>query len=495
MLALIGVDAIAASLVAELEGEGLLPRLAELRQRAAAVQLSTPAATFPAGAFPTLWSGVPIEEHGVYYPFMWDAAGMRVRYGAEFPSPPALWERVSQAGGRVVVVDPYEATPPGPVNGLVISGWQFANRVVLRPWTAPTAARRGWERRLGRGRRVEEVFGEPDERSLRRLASVLVAAPARAAALVEAALPEVRPDVMVVSLPAVHLGGHQLWDPGAVVSGISPRAAGELQGALRQIAIETDRALGAIVDVLPPGSDVVVFSSLGMAAETSRTDVLGTMLSAILSGAAVDDRGAAGSWRLRASVPASVRARVARTLPDSVATSVAARLELRGVDWSSTRAFPVPSDTNGAIRFNVCGRERDGVVAPEDVPGLVEEIRAGLESFTLDGQPVAASVESVPEALGVEQPAALLPDLIVRWLDRPARRGEVLHAPRFGTIHRHGVGSGRSGNHTPDAWALVAPALGAPPASGRRDLCDIAATAYARFGLECTGQSLVEPAR
>ena len=92
--------------------------------------------------------------------------------------------------------------------------------------------------------------------------------------------------------------------------------------------------------------------------------MLGTMLDAPCSTGRRRRRPTAGSWRLRAAVPASLRARVASALPDAAATRLAARLELRGVDWSRTRAFPVPSDTNGTIRLNVRGRERDGIVAP-----------------------------------------------------------------------------------------------------------------------------------
>lgn len=495
MLALIGLDATPPVLLDELESEGLVPRLTELRHSASAVELTTPASFFPAGAFPTLWSGVPLGEHGVHYPFMWDARAQRVRYVDAFPAPEMLWDRVSRAGGKVLVVDAYEAPPPVSADGLVISGWQFANRVVLRPGSWPRDARRQWQRRLGRARRAEEVFGEPDERSLRRLAATLVAGPRRAAALVVSALPEIRPDLLVVGLPAVHLAGHQLWDPASVVEGISPSSARELQGALREVIVEADAAVGRIVDALPPGSDIVVFSSLGMDVESSRTDALGAMLTAVLDGNVNGGGAASGSWRLRAAVPTSLRARVASALPDPVATSLAARLELRGVDWSRTRAFPVPSDTNGTIRCNVRGRERDGIVAPDDLPALVAEIRSGLGCFALDGgDPVVASVDIVADSFGGASASGLLPDLVVRWNERPARRGEVLHSPQFGSIRRHGVGSGRSGNHTDEAWALVLPAAGSGPKEGRCDLCDVAATALARFGLDSSGRTLIGPA-
>lgn len=492
MLALIGLDATPMALLDELGADGLVPRLTDLRRGATAVELTTPASFFPAGAFPTLWSGVPLEEHGIHYPFMWDASAQRVRFVDAFPAPPRLWDRLAGAGAKVLVVDPYEAHPSSSANGLVISGWQFANRVVLRPWSAPRGALRNWERRLGRSRRAEEVFGEPKEGTLRRLAATLVAGPGRVADLVVAALPEVQPDVLVVGLPAIHLAGHQFWDPASVVAGISRSSAAELQAALRRVAVEADTAVGRIVDALPDDSDIVVFSSLGMAAETSRTDVLGTMLAAILDGAKVDGGGTRGSWGLRATVPASLRARVARAMPDAVATSLAARLELRGVDWSRTRAFPVPSDTNGTIRFNMRERERDGIVDADDVPSLVAEIRSGLESFTLDGgQPAVASVDVVADWFGGASAAGLLPDLVVRWNEIPARRGETLSSPQFGSVRRHGVGSGRSGNHTSEAWGLVLASSGAPPSGLQRDLCDIAATALARFGLDCVGRTLI----
>ena len=40
-----------------------------------------------------------------------------------------------------------------------------------------------------------------------------------------------------------------------------------------------------------------------------------------------------------------------------------ARLELRGLDWGSTRAFAHPAENQGYVRLNLAGRERDGIVA------------------------------------------------------------------------------------------------------------------------------------
>lgn len=493
MLALIGIDSVPLDVLARLEAAGRMPRLTELRQSAHHVKLASPGAYFPAGVFPTLWSGSPLSTHGIHYPFMWDAPSQRVKFVDAFPFPPLVWDRASEAGGRVLVVDPYEAPATSGANGLVISGWQFANRVVLRPAAHPSGSRKHWERRFGPTSRAEEVFGEPDERSLRALAKTLVAGPGRAADLVVAALPEVRPDLMVVSLPSVHLAGHQLLDPAAVVQGIAPSSASALQAALDGVIVQADQALGRIVDALPPGADLVVFSPLGMGADTSRPDILGLMLAAILDGAALGEGGAGGSWGIRSALPTQLRARVASVIPDRVATEIASRLEFRGTDWSRTRAFSLPSDTSGLVRLNLRGRERAGIVAPEHASALIAEIRAGLADFTFDdGAPLVSEVAVVADSFGTGEQAHLLPDLVVRWSDRPACRGEIVHSSRFGTIRRDGPGSGRSGNHTDDAWALVMPGAGRLVERDRSDICDLAATALARFGLPTTGHVLVE---
>lgn len=493
MLALIGMDSVPAKVLARLEAEGRVPRLTELRQSASAVALAGPDRFFPAAAYPTLWCGVPLHEHGVHYPFMWEASSQRVRYVDAFPYPPLMWDRISEAGGRVLVVDAYEAPLPAAVNGLILSGWQFGNRVVLRPGESSRGSRKQWERRLGRARRAEEVFGEPNERALRSLARTLVAGPGRAADLVEAAMPEVNPDLMLVTFPAVHLAAHRLLDPASVVTGITASAASELQRALDEVIVQADVALGRIVAALPPGADVIVFSPLGMGADTSRCDILSPLLAAILDGAPLGDSAGGGAWGLRAAVPSSLRARVASALPDRVALEVATRVELRGTDWSRTRAFAVPTDTSGLVRLNLRGRERDGIVDPAEVEALLAEIRAGLLDFGFeDGAPAAAEVLVTSEKFGGGERSRLLPDLVVRWSDRPARRGEVLHSPRFGTIRRDGPGSGRSGNHADGGWALVLPGAGRFVERPSHDVCDIASTALAPFGLTAAGRPLVE---
>ena len=186
-----------------------------------------------------------------------------------------------------------------------------------------------------------------------------------------------------------------------------------------------------------------------------------------------------------------MRAKVARVLPESVALDLTARLELRGVDWSSTRAFAHPAENQGYVRLNLRGRERDGIVAPEDVDALLDEITRGLMTFVdLDGErPSRRSRRVADSEFALGSRAELLPDLVVRWTDRAASRFTGLRSDEFGTVHRHGVGSGRPGNHTEgDAWALVVPGTAEPHVPSRPPrLEDVAATAAALAGVTVDG--------
>jgi predicted AlkP superfamily phosphohydrolase/phosphomutase len=190
-------------------------------------------------------------------------------------------------------------------------------------------------------------------------------------------------------------------------------------------------------------------------------------------------------WRLRASVPTRLRTRIAEAIPRRAVIELTTRLETRGTDWPNVRAFALPSDALGYIRLNLRGRERDGTVAPDDADALMDEIAAGLTSFTdPDGAQSITAVERVPQA-GAQPDGPALPDLLVRWSDRPVLRQDRVLSLTFGEIQRRGTGTGRSGNHNPEAWAVVvAPASSQSSDEGPTSVSDLAATAAAVFGAE-----------
>ena len=501
MLAILQFDAASASVLDRLLADGRLPTLAGLRRRGTWHELEAPATQFAAGAQHTLYSGIELADHGLFYPFQWSAADQRVHYMSAFEAPAPVWERLGRRGTRTLAVDPYESRPPAdPPPGTLVCGWQLHDRVVLRKWSSPGGADRRLERLFGPPQPVDEVFGRHTVDEMLGLRRRLLGAPGRVADAAALLLGEQPFDLAWLTFCAAHVAGHQFWDLSQLDAGdLDGRAERVLGGTVEDVYRAVDAALGRVVDALPPGADLMVVSPVGMDVNTSRADLLPEMLRAILDpGEPRATRASTSIWRLRAALPSGLRARVAAALPERAALDLTARLELRGVDWSSTRAFAHPAENQGYIRLNLRGRERDGIVAPEQAGELMDEIADGLRTFVdLDGAPAVQSVDRVADLFGSGARAHQLPDLIVRWTDRPATRLGGVRSDRFGTVMRHGVGSGRSGNHTEgDAWALVVPGSSrlVEPARPPR-LEDVAATAAAVAGADLgdiAGQPLLE---
>ena len=153
-------------------------------------------------------------------------------------------------------------------------------------------------------------------------------------------------------------------------------------------------------------------------------------------------------------------------MPDRLALELTARLELRGVDWSSTRAFAHPADNQGYISLNRAGRERNGIVGEGEAAELVEQIREGLLDFRdPDGEPAVVAVDEVAERWQGDA-ADRLPDLVVRW--RPTSSVDLAGPPL--PPLRHGPTPGRRQRphrqpHRRRRLGDPRPARGPPPQS------------------------------
>jgi predicted AlkP superfamily phosphohydrolase/phosphomutase len=500
VIAVIQFDAASASLLERLGHEGRLPNLEALKGRGTKVDLETPADHFPAASYQTLYRGIDVGDHGLFYPFQWSAGEQRVRLAAGFEAPPPIWDLLGRHGRSTLAIDPYECHRPHHAQGEMVSGWGMRERVVLERWSVPDGGDRMARRRYGRPPDVTEVFGAQAPRELRRLRERFLQAPRRVADLAIERLRARTFDLAWIVFAAPHLAGHRLWEVPPYISedAVSAEERERLGGTLAEVYEEVDAQLGRVLDALPDDCDVIACSVLGMDLNTSRADLLPGMLTAVL-GASGSTRGSFQSdgdpkeprasadsdsgamWRLRAALSGRVRAQIAAAMPDRLALELTARLELRGVDWSTTRAFAHPADNQGYIRLNRIGRERDGIVGVSEAEELTARLREGLLDFRdPDGEPAVVAVDEVTDRWHGAA-ADLLPDLVVRWRPTSAIALDALHSPTFGTVRRRGHGSGRTGNHTDgDAWAILAPRAGRARQLGRMaGIADIPATVAA----------------
>jgi predicted AlkP superfamily phosphohydrolase/phosphomutase len=482
VLVLLNFDCASVSLLERMMRDGRLPTVAELFARGRRFPLETPAVDFPAASYPVLYSGLDLPKHGLYYTFLWSPTEQRVRYIDQYKIPTSAWEAVSAEGARVLVIDPYEAVPPDQLNGYCLAGWQFRNRIVLSGWSRPRGSIREFGRRFGRPPALDEVFGSQSLPILRGMRRSLLAAPKRVSDLVTDLLARERFDLLWLTFSAAHLAGHQFWDLSELEPADLEQAKREgLDHTLEDVYERIDAALAEVLAALPADAEIVLFSIMGMGPNTSRVDLLPDMLNAVLSARSDENGAVPGSrlWRLRAAVPTGARTRIAEMLPRRAVIELTTRLETRGTDWSQVRAFMLPSDVLGYIRLNLRGREREGTVASDEADALIEEIVSGLTSFTdPDGTPSIAAVERLPASSSKAGDPAL-PDLIVRWSERPASGLHRVVSPSFGEVLRRGKGSGRSGNHNAEAWAVL---VGGSDGGAPSRVVDLPASVCAAFG-------------
>ena len=200
MLAVVQLDATAPERLDRLVAEGRLPRLAELRARGTHRALATPADRFAGASFHSLYNGVDVAGHGLYYAFQWDAAAQRVRHVDEFPAPPPVWERLAPLGVRSLVVDLYEARVPHVDGCRFLGGWQFRNRVALPYRSVPDDTAEHAGGRGARGPALEEIFGRTTLGMLLGMGRGLRGSSLRAAAAVESLVRRERFDLVWVGL-------------------------------------------------------------------------------------------------------------------------------------------------------------------------------------------------------------------------------------------------------------------------------------------------------
>ena len=120
----IGIDGTPYSFLQRMMGEGYMPNLAKLASEGSLVENRSVYPTVSSVAWSSFMTGVNPARHGIYgfidrpigslKPFIPTARNMQAR---------TLWEILSQAGKRVIVMNVPVTYPPRPVNGLLVSGF------------------------------------------------------------------------------------------------------------------------------------------------------------------------------------------------------------------------------------------------------------------------------------------------------------------------------------------------------------------------------------
>jgi len=457
--------------------ERRLPHFASLASSGAWIRLASTAEVLHTSTWPTFATGTSPGRHGVYYPYQAKPGLQLARHiGPDAYGASTFWTMASAAGRRCVVYDIPETFVDSRFQGRGIFDWGTW-AWYGEPSGQPAGLLQQIKSRFGpyplgfEAKRLGLAW--PDDIEQRLLRAVRYKQ--RTARWL---LEESDWDLAAVGFCETHPAGHYLWPAGAddIASGDASRFE-----PLFRVYAAVDEAVGALRETAPSGT-VVVASGDGVRPNRTAWHLLPTVLRRLgyaCSGADPADEPARSSpslvSRVQGLVPAGARQLVMNSLPWRMRNDLGVWIQMRGLDWSRTRAFTLPTDLEGCIRINVIGREPYGIVEPgAQYDELCDEIRTRLEELVqpATGEPAVRRVWLRNQVFpGPRQEQ--LPDIVVTWNDKAPFVS--VSSPRVG--HVEGTSPDpRPGTHSTTGFLLAAgPGIGSDQ-EGQGHLMDVAPT-------------------
>ena len=477
---MLGLDATECDLVLELADRGTMPTMARLLGNGAFGRLRTPANLYAGGVWPSFYTGWDVPSHGVFHNKQWRPDAMLV----DTPSKDWLdarpfWESFAGADVPVCIIDvPMLISRPEKLHGVYLGGWGTHDLMHKGSW--PEELWREMENRFGQPEMRAEAFGFQSARTLAQLENELHRTTSQLCSIATNLLDEREWRFACVVFGALHRAGHYLWDLSQI--DITEQES-DLAAARDRLYAGADAALGRIVERLPETTHIIVFAVHGMGPNPGWSDLLPDILSKLAAHGGQHAPKTGLAYALKQAIPHHWVRPLLTRLPTSINQQLVRIWSRNMLDWSATRHFAMPMDETGYLRVNLAGREKLGIVPEEDYDAVCEEL-ATLVGGIRDrrtGLPIADDiVRAYRDAPADAHARHVIPDLIVTWNRLRVAECTQLTAdtlPGFVYDLPSRLPSGRSGNHTDNAW-FVASGPGVPHGrfSDRYSVQDLAPT-------------------
>lgn len=418
--------------IARWAAEGRLPTIQSIMDRGCHGRIAGPDRFGEHGSATTLFTGLPADRHGHYYFRQLRPGTYRLEpHGSAHITARPFWALDDVFRGPVAIVDVPEGRAIPGLPGSQLANWAYhiADVIAVEPTAEPPEL-------LGE---IEALVGPPPETpSLHPTRSD----PGKARAHLEHLLDGVRTkgrvvrhvvgrqpaDVVVATFDEPHAASHLFWFDRLEAE--APSDDPVLRDAIRTVYEAMDREMGRILDEVGGVPNVVVLSLFGMGDRLSTQGLNEIVLREL--GYEVPRAAGGGSLRpidvARQLVPAGLRRALSRYLPAGRQEEILADRLARGIDWSRTTAFSLPSLYTGLLRVNLRGREPEGIVDPGDYDALLSRIEADLGRLEVaaTGEPAIESIVRASELFG-GGPPEILPDLFVEWRGGPRLLDRVAH--------------------------------------------------------------------
>jgi len=404
-LTTIGLDAATFSVIKPMFEAGDLPNLRRLCDQGSKGILRSVTHPLTPHAWSTMTTGVNAGRHGI-----WDFT-QRVDGGYElrivngsYRRAPAVWDRLTAAGVRSALVSIPFTWPAPEIDGCVISGFDAADRDegFTHPSTLLTEIRKRFGPLVLDHRFPIGDDGELDLDLVKRAAEQKVEI---ALWLVE----RFDPDLLFVVFMAADHVHHLCWDdwerrgPESLVADvyrILDTATGELAraaGEAGDVLVVSDHGGGELKGVVNLNA---FLAERGFLTYGGGTTALGR-------------RAVTRVFELRRRVvPERFRTYLKRRLP-ALRERAYEAASYTVVDWTQTRAFAY--GTFGNVVINLRGREREGIVAPDDYESVRDEVAQVLQELRGPrGETIVKAVHR-REDLCYGPELSKIPDLVVEF--------------------------------------------------------------------------------
>jgi predicted AlkP superfamily phosphohydrolase/phosphomutase len=486
-VAVIGFDAMEATLVERWMSEGKLPAFSALEASGTLFRPTNRVDTLPA----TIWQELTTGRLGGTIGWYWNrwqvvAGEAQLRETREGDTDlTAVWTLASDAGRTVAALDIPQAGPAPGLHGVQLREWgnhetafgfgseppSFADDVLRRFGPYP-----------GPGGDACEVHASEDD--YLRLRTGLLAAAEAKGRLFRAFLDDRDWDLFFGAFTESHCVSHQFWQfLDAPADAPQPTVASDLRTAIEDVYVRLDSSLAHVLHGLDDETVVFVVLSHGMGESIGGPQVLPEVLVRLGYGSG---HGAASGVRGR--LPRPVKRAIKKVIkgPLRRRLQAAAGSLPQPLESPATRAIAVPNGRCGAIRLNVKGRDSFGSVEPgpeydRACSELAEAIQELVRADT--GEAAVTSVVRADSVYGSDiHPNT--PDLIVRF--DQTRPITAVRSNRVGTVRmpleEHAFE--RSGDHTPESRIWVrGPGIAAGDKVDGGDVLDLAPTILGLVGV------------
>lgn len=360
-----------------------------------------------------------------------------------------------------------------------------------------------------------------DDRAMQSMKEGLVTGIARRANICRDLLQRERWDLFITYFGETHSAGHFFWHLSDPDHPLHQRDAHRGDWLL-EVFEAIDRAVGAIVAAAPREARFLLFSDHGMEANSTDLPSL-VFLPELLYRWSFPGRVGLESGPISAPPPPPVKPRAGRSWTDEVWSrkhdsnpvtralrrrlpveffhyAIERRLGIDGIPrcpedcplgyeppmwyheaWPQMRAFALPSFSEGYVRLNVRGRERDGIVDPADYARVCDEVEGMLRQVrnARTGTPLVRKVMRSRASADERDPRLPDPDLLILWA---AEAADVVDTPygRIGPLPFQ-----RTGSHVERGFLLAGgPGIEAGAIPSDAHALDLAPTILALMGAE-----------